>query len=79
MLKSRMPYSEHTDEIIEDICYTLKSNKEVIKDLSKDFTREIAISFSIKPDEVLTMDIYCNKLVKSEEMKVEKQIKLKKK
>lgn len=76
MIEIRFPYSEHIDEIINDMCYTLSKNKDLIKDISKDFTRAINISFTIIPDEILTMDIYCSELVQSEEMQLEKEIEL---
>lgn len=76
VIKSRFPYSEHIDEIINDMCYTLSKNKDLIKDISKDFTRAINISFAIIPNEILTMDIYCSKLVQPEEMELEKSIEL---
>ncbi|MBQ7139977.1 MAG: hypothetical protein IJO32_00560 [Bacilli bacterium] len=75
-IRNKLPYGEYIDEIINDMCYTLKNNKKIIEDLSKGFTKAINISFSVIPDEMLTMDIYCSKLVETENLELEKSINL---
>lgn len=54
----------NSEQLIEDIKYTIDLNKKELLDLlSKNRTRNMTISFDIRPDEIVTMDIFCSKMV----------------
>lgn len=54
----------NSEQLIEDIKYTIDLNKKELLDLlSKNRTRNMTISFDIRPDEIVTMGIFCSKMV----------------
>lgn len=55
---------KNAEKLIEDIKYTIDLNKkELIDLLTKNYTREMVISFNINPEEILTMEIFTSKIV----------------
>lgn len=59
---------KHLENAIEDMKNTLEINKQVLSELiSNNFSKEMVISFNIKPDEIITMDVFTQKLVVNKE------------
>jgi hypothetical protein len=59
---------DNFNQLIDDIKNTLEINRQVLVDLmSKNYTREISISFNVNPEEIVTMDVFTQKMVISKE------------
>lgn len=57
-------YRINANKIIDSMIYTIEKNRnEILELLIKNKTRKMNISFEINPDEVITMNINCEKLV----------------
>ncbi len=59
---------DNFNKLIDDIKNTLEINRQVLVDLmSKNYTKKINISFNVNPEEIVTMDVFTQKMVISKE------------
>ena len=59
---------DNFNKLIDDMKNTLEINRQVLVDLmSKNYTKKINISFNVNPEEIVTMDVFTQKMVISKE------------